>query len=132
MNAKHIVLVDDDDNIRRILGDVLRKKRYEVTAAPDWDTMIEALQPADQGKEEKPKTVDLFLLDIFMAEGINGLAMAKELRQRGYTYPVCFISARNCSLDEERRLTATFPNASFMQKPITPKALLRRVAELTT
>lgn len=68
--AKHILVVDDEQDPRNALAQGLRNEGYEVTEASDGE---EGLRIAF---EKKP---DLILLDIVMPK-INGLSMLEKLR----------------------------------------------------
>ncbi|MCX7935404.1 MAG: response regulator [Planctomycetota bacterium] len=122
---RHIVIIDDDANILRILRDILEKKKYHVTTASSWATLGDVVALNEQ------REISLFLLDIFLDTEPNGVEIAKILREKGFVCPICFISGKPCSIEEEQRLTSCFPNTYFLAKPISPTALLAKVAALT-
>ena len=66
----HILVVDDDREIRALLGDYLEKNGYRATAAGDGKTMRRALDHS---------RVDLIVLDL-MLPGEDGLQICRSLR----------------------------------------------------
>ena len=70
MNGNRILVVDDEDELRRILSNYLKSKGYEVICASDGD---EAL---DRVIEEEP---DIVILDIKMHR-MDGMTMLNRLR----------------------------------------------------
>ncbi len=122
ISPRHIVIIDDDENIRRIFSDILEKKKYEVTSAACWEAL---------GDPEELDEVDLFILDLFIKPGPDGPAIAKQLRKLDFDCAILFVSAKHVSLKEEGQLTAIMEDVHFLQKPVSPVALLHKVAELT-
>ncbi len=72
----HILIVDDDREIRTLLGDYLQKHGYRTTAVADGKAMWSALDNA---------RVDLIILDV-MLPGDDGFVLCRNLR-RGETGP---------------------------------------------
>ena len=62
-----ILLAEDDDSLRGFLSRALERAGYEVTACPDGETAVEALD----------KTFDVLLTDIVMP-GIDGIEVARR------------------------------------------------------
>lgn len=122
---RHIVIIDDDANILRIFRDILQKKRYHVTTASTWAALGDVLALNEQ------REINLFLIDIFLGTEPNGVGIAKILREKGFSCPICFISGKPCTIEEEQHLISCFPNTHFLAKPITAAALLAKVASLT-
>lgn len=124
VKPKHVVIIDDDQNVRKIFGDILEKRRYRVTRAASMGDL------GGTAGREALEDADVFLLDIFISPGPTGVEIAKILRNDGIEAPICFITAKDCSLKEEEHLTSLLPDLYFLQKPISPDALLAKVAEL--
>ena len=78
----HVLIVDDDRNIREPLARFLESNAFEVSAA-DSAAAARKVLAASQ--------IDLVVLDIMMP-GEDGLALCRSLRQEGHL-PVVFISA---------------------------------------
>lgn len=80
---EHILIVDDDAEIRSLLSDYLRKSGYRTTAVAEGKGMLAAL---DNGR------VDLIVLDL-MLPGDDGLVLCRNLRARS-DIPVIMLTAR--------------------------------------
>ena len=84
----HILVVDDDPNIRQLLQDYLRSMGYGATAVENGVQMKQVINTSH---------VDLVVLDL-MLEGEDGLDITRDLRrERGV--PVIILSARGGLLD---------------------------------
>ncbi len=112
-----ILVVDDDEDIRDALTDVLADAGYAVRAAAGG---VEALELLADG--ELPA---LILLDLTMP-GMDGASFraAQVADPRTATVPVLIVSAAASAPGEARRLGA----CGCLQKPMKSDALLREVA----
>ena len=112
--ADHILVVDDDAEIRSLLGDYLRKNGYRATAVADGKAMWTALS---RGK------VDLVVLDL-MLPGEDGLSLCRKLRSESDT-PVIMLTARG---EETDRIVGLEMGADdYLPKPFNPRELLARI-----
>ena len=112
--ADHILVVDDDAEIRSLLGDYLRKNGYKATAVADGKAMWTALS---RGK------ADLIVLDL-MLPGEDGLALCRRLRAESDT-PVIMLTARG---EETDRIVGLEMGADdYLAKPFSPRELLARI-----
>src|SRR5450756_2466836 len=84
----HILIVDDDAEIRSLLGEYLRKNGYQAGLVADGKAMWAALA---RGK------VDLIVLDL-MLPGEDGLTLCRKLRTESDT-PVIMLTARGEETD---------------------------------
>ena len=110
----HILVVDDDAEIRNLLGDYLRRNGYRASAAADGKAMRTALA---RGK------VDLVVLDL-MLPGDDGLTLCRELRA-GSDMPVIMLTARG---EETDRIVGLEMGADdYLAKPFSPRELLARI-----
>jgi len=110
----HILIVDDDAEIRGLLGDYLRKNDYRVTTAANGKDMRAAMDPA------RP---DLVILDL-MLPGEDGLALCRDLRA-GSNLPVIMLTARG---EETDRIVGLEMGADdYVPKPFSPRELLARI-----
>jgi PAS domain S-box-containing protein len=80
----HILLVEDNADIRALGSSILRGIGYKVTVADSGDAALERIQTGEQ--------FDLLFTDIVMPGALNGLALARELRARTIEMPVLFTS----------------------------------------
>ncbi|HTQ73022.1 MAG TPA: response regulator [Burkholderiales bacterium] len=112
--ADHILVVDDDAEIRSLLGDYLRKNGYKATVVADGKAMWAALS---RGK------VDLVVLDL-MLPGEDGLTLCRRLRAESDT-PVVMLTARG---EETDRIVGLEMGADdYLAKPFSPRELLARI-----
>ena len=115
MGAK-ILIVDDEESIRRSVADILTDEGYRAELAAD---AIEALARVEDG------TPDLVLLDVAMP-GRDGVAVLEELRQRFEDLPVVMMSGHGSI---ETAVRATKLGAyDFLEKPLSYDKLLLCVA----
>jgi Tfp pilus assembly pilus retraction ATPase PilT/CheY-like chemotaxis protein len=112
-----ILLVEDEDTLRRVMRDLLEQEGYAVCEASDG---AEALEQVDR------HAPDLVLLDLNLPN-VDGYTVLAQLRSRPATrtLPVVVLSARGDEDNEVRvlRLGAT----DFLTKPFRPRALTARL-----
>ncbi|MFM9938744.1 MAG: response regulator [Hyphomicrobiaceae bacterium] len=113
-NDGHILIVDDDAQIRQLAGKFLREHGYRVTTARDGREMRQALASA---------SIDLVILDI-MLPGSNGLDLCKEIRSRS-SLPVIMLTARGSETD--RIVGLEIGADDYVAKPFNPRELLARI-----
>lgn len=112
--TEHILIVDDDVEIRTLLRDYLERNGLRATAVPDGRGMRAAL---DKGK------FDLVILDL-MLPGEDGLVLCRELRAHS-SLPVVMLTARG---DETDRIVGLEMGADdYLPKPFSPRELLARI-----
>ncbi len=110
----HILVVDDDREIRTLLGTYLQNNGYRVTAVADGKGMWNALDAA---------RVDLVILDV-MLPGEDGFVLCRTLRARG-SVPVIMLTAKG---DETERIVGLELGADdYLPKPFNPRELLARI-----
>jgi two-component system, OmpR family, response regulator len=112
--SPHILVVDDDREIRDLLGRFLTKHGYRVTTAADGREMHRALE--DRG-------IDLVVLDL-MLPGEDGLTLCRNLRA-GSNLPVIMLTAMGEEMD--RIIGLEMGADDYMAKPFNPRELLARV-----
>lgn len=114
MAFTHILVVDDDAEIRELLGDYLRKNGYQVTGVADGKGMSAALER---------EHIDLVVLDL-MLPGEDGLVLCRNLRAHS-NIPVIMLTARG---DETDRIVGLEMGADdYLPKPFNPRELLARI-----
>lgn len=113
-DGDHILVVDDDSEIRRLLGDYLTRNGYRVSTASGGREMQQAL---------KVSAPDLIVLDL-MLPGTDGLELCRRLRAERDT-PVIMLTARG---DETDRVIGLELGADdYLAKPFNPRELLARI-----
>lgn len=115
-----ILIVDDEEDIREILGYNLKKEGFQVFLAENGQTGISLC------KEEKP---DLVILDVMMP-GMDGIEVCEQIRNTPglENVLICFLTARNEDYSQIAGLDAGADD--YISKPIKPRVLVSRVHAL--
>jgi two-component system OmpR family response regulator len=115
MNAtEHILVVDDDPEIRGLLKEYLERNGFRVSAVGDGRAMWQTL---DRGR------IDLVILDL-MLPGDDGLVLCRDLRARS-ELPIIMLTARGEDMD--RILGLEMGADDYLPKPFNPRELLARI-----
>ena len=112
-----VLLVDDEDQLRRVMRDLLERDGYDVIEARDG---IEALDQVDR------HAPDIVVLDLNLP-GLDGYGVLSHLRSRRTTerIPVVVLTARG---DEENEVRVfEFGADDFLSKPFRARALSARL-----
>jgi two-component system OmpR family response regulator/two-component system response regulator RstA len=110
-----VLLVEDDEGLAGLIADYLRRNGLEIHWVRRGDHAIEKAQ------ELAP---DLLLLDV-MLPGQDGFDICRELRARGSTLPIVFLTARDEDFD--RVVGLELGADEFLPKPVQPRVLLAHV-----
>jgi two-component system, OmpR family, phosphate regulon response regulator OmpR len=113
----HILVVDDDARLRRLLQRYLTEHGYHVTAAAGAPEAKAALRNFD---------FDLMVLDVMMP-GQDGISLVAELRA-GLDLPILLLTARGEIEDRVNGLAAGADD--YLAKPFDPRELLLRIATI--
>lgn len=116
-NAPTLLIVDDDEEIRILLGDYLRAAGFEVRTAPDGEVMR---------RELAGETVDLLVLDL-MLPGEDGLSLCRAVRAES-SIPIIMLTARGAVVD--RVVGIEMGCDDYLAKPFDPRELLARIRGL--
>jgi two-component system nitrogen regulation response regulator NtrX len=122
MSAR-ILIVDDEANIRKMLGALLRAEQFDVAEAQGGNQALLTLE------EVRP---DLVLLDLVMPPGPGGLETLARLRERDPSLPVVMMSGKAQLTDAVQAVK--LGAFQFLEKPLTPETVLvsiRSALELT-
>jgi two-component system KDP operon response regulator KdpE len=114
MSSERVLVCDDDAQIRRALGLILRDAGYEVLLAADGEQALE------RAARERPQ---LAIVDL-MLPGMHGIQLCRRLREWS-TMPILVVSA----IDEEQtKIDALRVGADdYVTKPFAPGELVARV-----
>jgi two-component system phosphate regulon response regulator OmpR len=115
--ARHILVVDDDNRLRRLLQRYLTEHGYHVTTAADADEAKASLRNF---------AFDLMVLDV-MLPGQNGISLTSELRREA-DLPILLLTALGGSDDRVDGLSAGADD--YLVKPFDPRELLLRIATI--
>ncbi|MEP6591670.1 MAG: sigma-54 dependent transcriptional regulator [Gemmatimonadota bacterium] len=108
-----ILIVDDETNIRRMVGALLKSEGFEVAEAANGNAGLLALP------EVKP---DIILLDLMMPPGPDGLATLEKIRAGDAEIPVIMMSGKAQLADAVRAVQ--MGAFQFLEKPLAPESLL--------
>ena len=114
----HILIVDDDRDIRNLLADYLEKQGLRCTTAADGREMKAALEQ---------HRIDLIVLDVMMP-GEDGLTLCRNLRAAGgppSNIPILMLTARGDDMD--RILGLEMGADDYLTKPFVPRELYARI-----
>lgn len=114
MNKEKILIVDDDQEIRYLLRELLEKHHFAAFEAENGTQAFHIFST------EKP---DLILLDI-MLDGEDGLTICRELREKS-SVPIIMISAMDDAAD--RVVGLEFGADDYIAKPFYPREVLARI-----
>jgi two-component system OmpR family response regulator len=112
--SAHIVVVDDDDDIRSSLAKYLRRHGFRVSVAANGDELNQVLSTAN---------ADLLVLDI-MLPGDDGLTICRRVLETRQL-PIIFLTA--LAEDIDRILGLELGADDYVTKPFNPRELLARI-----
>ncbi|ULT56405.1 response regulator transcription factor [Neobacillus drentensis] len=111
----HILVIEDETQIARVLKVELEYEGYQVTVEHDGKAGLEAaLQPG----------IDLILLDV-MLPGLSGIEVLRRLRKENSNLPVILLTARNTTFDKVAGLDQGAND--YVTKPFEIEELLARI-----
>ncbi|MBK5567620.1 response regulator [Ensifer adhaerens] len=112
----HVLIVDDDREIRELVSGYLKKNGLRATAVADGRQMRSFLEG---------DTVDLIVLDVMMP-GDDGLVLSRELRAGKHkAIPIIMLTARSDEMD--RILGLEMGADDYLSKPFSARELLARI-----
>ena len=110
-----VLIVDDEPNIREVVGLYLRRDGHEVVSAADGEEAMELFRSA---------APDLVVLDLMLPK-LSGLEVCRRM-QSERRVPLIMLTARG---DEEERIVGLGVGADdYVVKPFSPRELAARVA----
>ena len=114
MEMNHILIVEDDKDIREGVGIYLKSQGYQVFMAADGVEGLEILDRED---------IHLAIVDIMMPR-MDGITMTMKLREK-HDFPVIMLSAKSEEVDKVMGLNIGADD--YVTKPFTPMELMARV-----
>ena len=116
-NIFHILVVDDDNRIRELVSQYLKKNQFLVTTAKD---------ALDAKKKLEIIKFDILVLDIMMP-GESGLSLTKEIKKNN-PMPIILLTAKGETQDRIEGLELGADD--YLGKPFEPKELLLRIRNI--
>ena len=116
-SVPHILIVDDDLEIRKLLGRYLTGQDFRVTLASDRRTFEEALATNE---------ISLVVLDVLLPDG-SGLDICRDLRGAGSGSQIPVILLTALKEDVDRIIGLEIGADDYLGKPFNPRELLARI-----
>jgi two-component system, OmpR family, response regulator MprA len=116
--SSRLLVVDDDDSIRSVLGRSLPYEGFHVTSAADGQAALQVL---------REQAIDCLILDIGMP-GIDGLEVCRRLRKSGDSIPIILLTAYDGVGDRDGGFQAGADD--YLVKPFAFEELVARVRAL--
>ena len=114
-NKPHILVIDDDTRLRKLLNKYLSDNGFEVS---------EVSNPKEASEVLTLFTFDLIIMDVMMP-GKNGFDFTKELRDSGLITPILMLTAMG---DSSNRIIGLENGADdYLPKPFEPRELVLRI-----
>ena len=114
----NILVVDDEDRMRKLVRDFLVRKQYEVVEASNGEEAVDVFM--------ENKDIVLVILDVMMPK-MDGWETCREIRQYSKV-PIIMLTARGGENDELRGFELGVDE--YIAKPFSPKILVARVEAL--
>ena len=117
-DARHVLVIEDEPQMRSMLADNLEFEGYRVTAVASGEEALQAVAARHYA---------LLLVDV-MLPGISGFDVCQQLRARGSHVPIVVLTARTHEQDRVRGLDLGADD--YVSKPFSVSELLARVRAL--
>ncbi len=123
MGLGRVLVVDDEEHVRKTVGAVLNKAGYDVVVAEDGEKGIKAIKSGDN-----PLMVDVIVCDVHMPK-INGTQAIAYFRQQFPSVPVIVMTGQA----DHQGASSFFKQGvtDYLAKPIETAKLLTAVSDAT-
>ena len=111
-----VLIVDDEDRMRKLIKDFLTKKEFKILEASDGEEALKIF-------EENSNKINLILLDVMMPK-LDGWSVLRQIRQNSKV-PIIMLTARGEEQDELFGFELGVDE--YISKPFSPKILVARV-----
>ena len=115
MRDKKVLIVDDEQLIRKLVSDFLKKEGYLIKEAEDGRKALDIFNSEED--------IDLIILDVMLPE-YDGFTVCREIRKKS-NVPIIMLTARGEEFDEVFGLDIGADE--YISKPFSPKILIARV-----
>jgi len=117
--SETILLVDDEEGVRKLVFAVLKSNGYDVVEAANGNSALAAY-------EKNGHKIDMVLTDVVMPQ-MSGFELGKQLQERAPALKILYMSGYR---DNAIGAGATDTPRAFLHKPFTPDVLLAKVREV--
>ena len=115
MERLKVLVVDDEERMRKLIADFLKVKDYDVLEAGDGEQAVDVFFSV--------KDIALVILDVMMPK-MDGWEVLRTIRERSHV-PVIMLTARSEETDELKGFQ--YGADEYISKPFSPKILVARV-----
>ena len=112
-----ILVVDDEQRMRKLVRDFLKQKNFNILEAEDGEQALLCFQ-------ENKNKIELVLLDVMMPK-LDGWSVLRQIRQIDKTVPVVMLTAR--AEEQDELFGFELGVDEYITKPFSPKVLVARV-----
>lgn len=113
-----IMIVDDNENTRKLTSTVLMQNGYDTVCACDGEEGLALMDKVH---------IDLIILDVMMPK-MNGFEFTRTLRECGWDTPILMVTAKESHTDKKEGFLAGTDD--YMVKPVDEEEMLLRIAAL--
>jgi phosphoribosyl 1,2-cyclic phosphodiesterase/CheY-like chemotaxis protein len=118
--AKTVLIIDDESEYRKVLGEILQQHGWQVWQADDGEAGLSL------AKTHQPAAV---LLDLMMARG-NGFQVCRAMRQEPSLRQTRIVIVSGRDFPSDRRMAFEVGADEYLTKPVAPARLLELLARL--
>jgi PAS domain S-box-containing protein len=120
-SPRHVLLVEDEPIIRNMLGTLLERRHIRYTPACDGAAALSLWN-------NSPTSFDLLISDIVMPNGVDGLRLARTLREQNSRIGVILMSGNSEALADPKNLKMPGNPPTILLKPFTLNQLMGAIA----
>jgi len=115
VKSQRVLIVEDDAAVSRVLARVFDRAGWDAAVAPNGQRALEILSDG---------RVDVMITDICMPK-MTGRELCEHLQSVGPYLPACVLVVTSRTGIEERHWVGALPGVELVEKPVSPKELLR-------
>ena len=118
MSQHHILLVDDEPHVLRVLRLSLEREGYSVATASDGNGAL---------SEMSTRLPDVLITDINM-DGMSGRTLCPLVRKMYPEHSLLILVMTSMTAQDERVWVQQLQNIEFLEKPLSPRQLVARLS----
>jgi len=124
-HGEHILLVEDEPELRRVVGRLLTRLRYQVHHAADADRALALLADENQ-------PIDLVVSDVMMPGRLDGFGLVREARELRPGVPILLVSGYPDAPHDSAWQALPKERLAFVKKPFEATRLAQLLRQLLT